>query len=543
MNRMNNASLACSLTFLAALAGCDDAPAAGGSSELHGVVRGPVGTSLTLATGATPPLDVTLANQPSSSDAYDVTPFRFPVALPDGSSYSLSVVAASAGQTCAVYAGASGTTPVSDGAVKVGCEQLYEHASRGSESDRLGTFYDSHAPSIGGDAQYGEGRFVAFESSAALLPEVAGSFRQIYFRDRMTGLTWLVSGNAAGEAGNGDSFAPAISSDGLTVVFESYATNLATSDHNGARDVFVWSALNPSGGSKRISLGPADVEANSESFEPTVSGDGKVVAFSSSAGNLAPGVSGTSTVNVFRRDLTTGATTLVTRDAGGMGVGGSRPSLSEDGNRLAFQSFAATLVPTDANGLWDVFVYDHAAGTITRVSLTSTGAERNQGTESASRVVSPTISGDGRYVAYATTATNVVPSDTNGAQDVFVVDTTNLNVVRASVDAAGVQGNADSPIGQGERIALSEDGSVVAFTTAATNFGVGAGNVVMRHLPRGETRALTHLVGSYVDRPALSRNAIYVAFGAGSALDVRHETSSGLFVHYTGLGRAFYWID
>jgi len=435
-------------------------------------------------------------------------------------------------------------------ALRVGCEYTYDHVSRSTNDAVLGTYFESSAPVIGGSSTavgatadgYGEGRFVAFVSSAAGMGGATNAHRQVFWRDRLTGQTLLVSASAAATEGNADSFAPAISADGLTVAFESYASNLVAGDTNGVRDVFVWSAQNPGAGATRVSVGASGIEANAESYEPTLSGDGRVVAFSSGASNLTAGVAGTSTINVIRRDLIAGANTLISANAAGTGVGGSRPALSEDGKRLAFYSFASTLVAGDANGLWDIFVHDATSGVNTRVSLTSSGGERNQGTESASRVVAPTISGDGRYVAFATTATNMVAGDTNGAQDVFVVDTQNGSVMRASVDGAGVQGNADSPIGQGERVALSSDGHWVAFNTSASNLGTPASNVVMRNWVTGETRIVSSQSGSSVGSVSMSRTGAYVAFGSGSALDGRFS-SSGLFARFTGLARAWWWVD
>ena len=237
------------------------------------------------------------------------------------------------------------------------------------------------------------------------------------------------------------------------------------------------------------------------------------------------------------------AKTLITANAAGTGVGGARPTLSEDGSRLAFYSYAPDIVLGDTNGLWDIFVYYHASGVRTRVSLTSTGGERNQGTESASRVVAPALSGDGRYVAFATTASNMVPGDTNGAQDVFVVDTQTGAVTRASVTTSGAQGNADSPSGQGERLALSHDGTWVAFPTTASNLGgAGATNMLMHNRATGETRAVTSMTSGAVGAASMSRSGAYVVFGASNALDSRFS-GTGLFSRFTGVGRSWWWID
>jgi Tol biopolymer transport system component len=251
-------------------------------------------------------------------------------------------------------------------------------------------------------------------------------------------------------------------------------------------------------------------------------------------------VAGTATINVVLRDVAAGSNTLVSADAGGIGRGGSSPMLSENGTRLAYWSFSDQLVGGDANGLWDIFVFDSSTGGTTRVSLATAGGERNQGNDAASRIVAPAISGDGRFVAYATTATNLVAGDSNGVQDVFMVDTQTGAVTRASVSTAGAEGNADSPIGQGERPALSYDGSWVAFSSQSTNLGAAAGNVLLHHRVTGETRVVSNQSNSSVGAPTLSRDAGYVVFGTGVALDSRFP-SSGLFAHFTLLAPAFWW--
>jgi Tol biopolymer transport system component len=527
-----------------------DCGAPPGGAGLAGTLRGPVGAQAVLQNNGSDDLPVTVVRSVISTDDYDVTPFAFATQLPDGAAYQVSVKTPPAGQSCAVYAGATGTMPVGADAVRVGCEHIYDLVSRSFDDADLGTFFESGAPSIGGSDVavgatvdgYGEGRFVAFVSSAAGLGGATGARRQVFWRDRMSRQTLLLSASAAGVEGNDDSFAPAIAADGLTVAFESYASNLVAGDTNAVRDVFVWSALTPNAGVRRASVGPGGVEANAESFEPTVSGDGRLVAFSTGASNLTPGVSGINTINVVLRDLAAGTNALVSATAGGVGVGGSKPALAEDGSRLAFHSISSQLVAGDTNGLWDVFVYDVLSTGLQRVSLTSGGGERNQGSESASRVVAPAISGDGRYVAFATTATNMTSGDTNGAQDVFVVDTQTGSVVRASVDDAGAPGNGDSPVGQGARVSLSSDGRWVAFSTNASNLGAPAGNVLMRDWVYGETRVVSSMSGGSVGEPSMSRTGAYVVFGAGQALDPRFA-STGLFARFTGVARAWWWID
>jgi Tol biopolymer transport system component len=215
--------------------------------------------------------------------------------------------------------------------------------------------------------------------------------------------------------------------------------------------------------------------------------------------------------------------------------------LSESGTRLAFYSFSSQLVAGDTNSLWDIFVFDSGTGTNTRFSLTSAGGERDQGTESASRVVAPALSGNGQFVAYATTATNVVAADTNGLQDIFVVNLSTGGVARASVAAAGTQGNGDSPVGQGERPSLSFDGTWLAFSSKASNLGAAADNVLLHNNLTGETRVISTQSTGTLNPPMISRDGGYVVFGAAAPLDSRFA-SSGLFAHFTQLAPSFWWL-
>jgi Tol biopolymer transport system component len=515
-------------------------------NALAGQFYGPVGASLTLHAAGLDDLSLLMPPVSNSRSVYNQMVLAFTPLPASGSAYTISMDPPTLDLLCSVYQGASGTLPVAIGAVRVGCEERFDLFSRSSDDTTLGTYGLSAAPVIGGGSVSGnEGRYVAFVSSAGLAGNATG-VRQVYWRDRLTGVTRLVSASAGGAPGNGDSAAPSLSADGQTVVFESLAGNLIGDDSNGVSDIYLWSASAPTAGVQRVSVGPGGAQANGASSEPALSGDARVLAYTSTASNLTSGVSGTSTVNVYRRDLGTGVTTLVSRDGNGLGVGGSRPSISADGARLAFHSFSDSLVAGDSNGLWDIFVHDQPGNSLQRVSLTSTGAERDAGTETAARVVAPSLSGNGRYVAYASTAADLVPGDTNGAQDVFVVDTQPvgggvLPVVRASVSSSGVQGDADSPVEAGERVALSFDGNRVAYTSLATTLGAPARNVLLHTVSSGLTQALTTHSNSFVGPVAMSRNGAYVVFGdATVGLDPRFNTT-GLFARYTGLAPAFAW--
>jgi Tol biopolymer transport system component len=501
-----------------------------GRSFLDGVFFAPRGTTVVLQKDGADELALTA---PADGNAdFAGVPFKFPNAYVNGTPYTLAVKSASAGQTCKVEKGIRGTIGLSPGFVRVGCDYAYELLSRSSDNAKFGTFYDSSAPVVGGDFAE-EGRYVAFVSYAAGLGGATGKKRQIFWRDRNSGETKMISVGLGGAEGNGDSFAPSISADGQAVAFESYATNLVPIDTNAVRDIFVWNAKTNT--VTAVSTGAGEIETNAESFEPVVSGDGTLVAFSSGASNLAPGVSGTDTINVYLKRVGSGqAPILVSADPKTKkGVGGSRPSISDDGSKVAFYSFASTLVADDKNGLWDIFLYSANNPKLKRLSLTSGGTERDQGTESASRVVAPSISGNGNYVAFATTATNMVAGDTNKMQDVFVVNVDTGEVKRVSTGANGEQGNADSPVTQGEKIAVSFDGSWAAFSTSAANLG---GQIMLKNVATGETRVAAAGQQSGVGRPAISRNGGYVVFGTGGRLDGRFQ-SSGIFAAFTGLTR------
>jgi hypothetical protein len=403
-----------------------------------------------------------------------------------------------------------------------------ELVSRSTDSTVTGTNTTSEWPAISAD-----GRYVAFVSYAAnLAPGATGLKRQIFVHDRQTHQTELVSVTTAGAEGNNDSFAPAISSDGRYVVFESYAVNLVPGDANLVRDVFIRDrqALTTS----RISVGAGGVEGNSESFAPAVSADGRYVAFTSYADNLTPGVTGNAKTNVYVRDMLTATNTLVSMTLSLIGgsQSSSLPAISADGSRIAFWSFESNLVGGDTNGLWDIFLWDRNAATkITLVSVSSTGVQKNQGNESVSRIVAPAISANGDIIAYSTTATNLVPGDTNGLQDVFVHQVSTAVTIRASEGAGGVQATGDSPVGQGERVALSSDGTWVAFTTAAANISAGGNNVMIHNNFTSETIAITANVANFSGSkgPALSGDGRFVAFMSGAQLDPRFA-SSGVFV-------------
>lgn len=457
--------------------------------------------------------------------------FTFAAALADGAAYSVTAKTQPSGQTCTV---ANGSGTVAGGNVTnvaVTCAwnaPKTELVSRSTDSSVFSTRTTSEFPVITAD-----GRYVAFVSSTPNLAAGAtNGFRQIFVHDRLTHETTLVSVNDSGTEGNNNSFSPSITDDGRYVSFESDATNLVSGDTNSTMDVFLRDLQ--AGTTIRASVGAGGVQGNAKSCQAVLSANGAYLAFASYASNLTGGVAGTSTINAYLRNLQTQTNTLISADSGGTGIGGQLPAISADGSRIAFWSFASALVSGDSNGVWDIFLYDAAASPKIRlVSVASNSVQRNQGNESTSRVVAPAISGDGKFVAYSTTADNLVSGDTNGLQDVFVFDTVANTTVRASVGSTGAQASGgDSPVGQGERVALSYDGTWVAFTTAATNIADGGSNVLVHNNTTGATVAITASAtqASGDKGPAISSDGRYVAFVSEGQLDPRFA-SSGVFVH------------
>jgi len=344
--------------------------------------------------------------------------------------------------------------------------------------------------------------------------------------------TTRVSVGPAGTQGDADSFTPAsvVSADGRYVVFESYATNLVSGDLNGQQDVFVHDRR--AGSTSRVSVDSAGAEADGESWAPAISADGRFVAFQSRATNLVPGDTNT-TQDVFVRDCLTGETARASVDSAGAEANGRSqfPSISADGRFVAFDSMATNLAPGDTNGAGDVFVRDLASGTTIRASTDSHGEEGNFASYASA------ISGDGSRIAFASTAENLVPGDTNGAADIFVRDLTTGRTRRVSVDSSGAQAN-----GWSVWCSISADGRTVAFYTAATNLDPldvnGVDDAFVHDLATGETTLASVASGGvpgngYSSHPVLSADGRFVAFQTWSTNLVPGDTNErrDVYVH------------
>ncbi|MEO6594962.1 MAG: calcium-binding protein [Planctomycetota bacterium] len=363
------------------------------------------------------------------------------------------------------------------------------------------------------------GRFVAFASVAPnLVPGDTNGFADIFVHDRQTGQTTRVSVDSAGTPANGNNSDCDISADGRWVVFSSQANNLIAGDTNGTVDVF-WHDRQ-TGQTSRVSVGATGQQAVMGGSHGSVSADGRFVAFDSSDNNLVPGDICVST-DVFVRDRLLNTTLLASTSflTGQTFSPRANADISDDGNTVVYESTADDLVPTDVNGLRDVFAWSRLTGAISLVSVASSGAQGDrQSLESRvsadgrfvvftsgatnlgagtgpgngnnfdvflrDRVANTTecvsiatngagatsfaqggsITDDGRFVAFWSAATNLTANDTNGVYDCFLRDRQNATTIRVSVSASGLQAYSQST-----EPSVAGGGGFVVFTSPARN--------------------------------------------------------------------------
>ncbi len=377
-----------------------------------------------------------------------------------------------------------------------------------------------------------------------------------------------MSVRASGNQALRPSLEPAISADGRFVAFTSFSKGLINGDTNGTWDIFVKERA--TGAIVRVSVSSSGTQSDDQSLEPSLSSDGRFVAFMSDATNLVSGDTNKSS-DVFVRDRDpdgngvfdegNATTEIVSVDSNGKegNSASMEPALSGDGMLVAFSSYASNLVANDKNNKRDVFVHDRSTGATIRVSVDSNGVEGNG--ESNSPAISadgtgvafesiasnfdaadndgvediffhdvasgstewvskasypmwseghgrPALSSDGALVAFASASSNLVPYDNNGMDDVFVLDRTTGTFTRESVDSAGNQSN-----GYSEAPALSADGSVVVFPSGATdlvpNDTNGDSDIFLHDRGNGSTTVVsTDCTGVVGDGPSFEPPAI-----------------------------------
>ena len=309
-----------------------------------------------------------------------------------------------------------------------------------------------------------DGRLIAF---AARNGEASQRYccQHVYVLDRSTGLTIQESVRPDGTPGDGDSQSPSLSADGRIIAFETIASNLGSGHSPAApRRVVV---RNRQSGALRTPLNQIGREPDGESGEPAVSGNGLTVAFTSDATNEVPGpdANGRHTdIYLWRLDDSTITRISVDRNGVQPPLGASHSaSVSRDGNLVAFVS-TARLAPEDTNDVADVYLRDVRRG---MTSLVSSGAI---GKPSDGASHSPALSADGHYVAFVSKAGNLGPRDRNQESDVFVYDVEAQAMMLVSATSKGEAANADS-----RQPALSADGRYVVYQSVASNLGSGSG--------------------------------------------------------------------
>ena len=363
------------------------------------------------------------------------------------------------------------------------------------------------------------GRYVAFASDAPNL--VVGDTNgapDIFRVDTVTGAVDLVSRGLNGATGNGSSGMPSISADGRFVAFQSSSSNLVNGDSNTVADVFRWDAT--VGSSELVSKGIGGAKTISEAIEPDISADGRYVVFTSGSENLV--ASDTNVfLDVFRRDMQSGETVRASVATGGEQAHDYSfdPSISADGRYVYFTSGASDLVSGDTNHFVDVFRHDTVTGI---TDLLSHGAGIAQANGSS---YSPVSSADGRFVAFSSGASNLVTGDTNLVADIFRVDVTTGKITRVGA----TQGNSDSV-----SPSISSDGRFLAFASAASNLEPsstdGQPDVFLFDAARGSTQRISVALdgGQPNDRsvaPSLSADARFIAFESQASNLVADDTN------------------
>ena len=315
-----------------------------------------------------------------------------------------------------------------------------------------------------------DGRFVVFESEATnLIGSDSNAFRDCFLRDRELGTTERVNLDVTGGGANAVCSTPRVSADGRYVVFASGASDLVDGDTNGKIDVFLRDRT--AGTTTRISLAADGTESDADATSPLISPDGAYVLFQSAATTLSA-LDENAAAQIYLYNVASGALSIVSLRNNQPTITGNgasaAASISDDGRYVVFESAATNLIATDTNGVVDCFLRDLTASTTERISVASDGTVAN------GRCANPMISGEGRYVAFASEASNLATGDTDTDGDIYVRD---LNRETTAVVSDGVGDVAAN--GVSSTPTVEADGNRVVFLSAATNLIASDANGVV----------------------------------------------------------------
>jgi len=265
-----------------------------------------------------------------------------------------------------------------------------------------------------------DGRYISFTSSVnALLPttdDAPQPFRA-YRLDTTTGEFIMPAVNSAGSFANGFAGLGSMSADGSIIAFVAAANNLVPGDTNAQWDVFVRDVAAAT--TTRVSVGPGGLQGNGLSTDPSISADGRFIAYIGESTNLGfPGTACGGT-KVFVYDRIGGAVTHESVALGGGDACGSHyPSISGDGSFVVFSSDAANLVPGDTNNAQDLFLRDRNAATTTRIAQRVAASTNSE--------CQASISADGRFIAFT------APAPASDSRDAYIYDRIGATTTRIS---------------------------------------------------------------------------------------------------------------
>jgi Concanavalin A-like lectin/glucanases superfamily/Bacterial Ig-like domain (group 3)/MBG domain (YGX type)/IPT/TIG domain/MBG domain/WD40-like Beta Propeller Repeat len=327
---------------------------------------------------------------------------------------------------------------------------------------------------VGANAVSADGRFVVFVSSAStLVPGDTNGVADVFLRDRQTNQTTRVSVSSGGDQANGESGYPSVSANGRFVTFASAASNLVEGDENGATwDVFVYDRVSRT--LTLVSRNTYDAPSDGDSTVSAISDDGRFVAFISTSNNFESGIEHPGQLFLRDRDLSNDGALDESADVMTRAISVSSDEvfanaavtgtidITPDGRYIAFASIANNLVPDDTNGSIDVFVRDRVASYTSRVSVTSHGTETFWKTGTS---WNPSLTPDGRFVVFESAA-HLTNDDYNDATDIILHDVQTAETTRVNYQGGGAYGPYNN-----RWPSISDDGRYVAYEAGEPNRG------------------------------------------------------------------------